>query len=119
MKHIKNLAYTLFVVYDYGIFTPTYIMSSNCIPWHILYIDGYPYVSNVIVFSKSLLTHAPFSVMHVMMTSSNGNISRVTGHLCGEFTGHRFPLIYARLNGWVNNGGVVIWVRSQESFIRS
>ena len=25
-----------------------------------------------------------------MMTSSNGNISRVTGHLCGEFTGHRW-----------------------------
>ena len=24
-----------------------------------------------------------------MMTSSNGNIFRVTGHLCGEFTGHR------------------------------
>ena len=24
-----------------------------------------------------------------MMTSSNGNIIRVTGHLCGEFTGHR------------------------------
>ena len=28
----------------------------------------------------------------VMMTSSNGNIFRVTGHLCGEFTGHgEFP----------------------------
>ena len=27
-----------------------------------------------------------------MMTSSNGNIFRVTGHLCGEFTGHgEFP----------------------------
>ena len=27
-----------------------------------------------------------------MMTSSNGNISRITGPLCGEFTGHRwFP----------------------------
>ena len=26
---------------------------------------------------------------HIMMTSSNGNIFRVTGHLCGEFTGHR------------------------------
>ena len=26
----------------------------------------------------------------VMMTSSNGNIFRVTGHLCGEFTGHRW-----------------------------
>ena len=25
-----------------------------------------------------------------MMTSSNGNIVRVTGHLCGEFTGHRW-----------------------------
>ena len=26
-------------------------------------------------------------VVLVMMTSSNGNIFRVTGHLCGEFTG--------------------------------
>ena len=25
-----------------------------------------------------------------MMTSSNGNTFRVTGHLCGEFTGHRW-----------------------------
>ena len=25
-----------------------------------------------------------------MMTSSSGNIFRVTGHLCGEFTGHRW-----------------------------
>ena len=25
-----------------------------------------------------------------MMTSSNGNICRVTGHLCGEFTGRRW-----------------------------
>ena len=25
-----------------------------------------------------------------MMTSSNGNIFRVPGHLCGEFTGHRW-----------------------------
>ena len=52
------------------------------------------------------------------MTSSNGNISRVTGHLCGEFTGPRwiprtkgqwrgalmFSLIYARIKGWVNTG---------------
>ena len=26
----------------------------------------------------------------IMITSSNGNIFRVTGHLCGEFTGHRW-----------------------------
>ena len=51
------------------------------------------------------------------MTSSNGNIFRVTGHLCGEFTGHRlnsphngqwrgalmFSLIWAWINGWANN----------------
>ena len=51
------------------------------------------------------------------MTSSNGNIFRVTGHLCEEFTGHRwiprimandaellmFSLICTWLHGWVNN----------------
>ena len=26
----------------------------------------------------------------LMMTPSNGNIFRVTGHLCGKFTGHRW-----------------------------
>ena len=51
-----------------------------------------------------------------MMTSPNGNISRVTGPLCGEFTvtgefpaqrpvtrGFDVSLICARINGWVNN----------------
>ena len=51
-----------------------------------------------------------------MMTSSNGNVFRVTGHLCGEFPGSRnaphkgqwrgalvFSLICAWINGWVNN----------------
>ena len=52
-----------------------------------------------------------------MMTSSNGNIFRVTGNLCGEFTGLRwiprikgqwrgalmFSFICTRINGWVNN----------------
>ena len=51
------------------------------------------------------------------MTSSNGDIFSVTGHLCGEFTGHRWiPLTKVRdaehwsflwpapwINGWVNN----------------
>ena len=36
----------------------------------------------------------PDGVMHLcqnhMMTSSDGNIFRVTGHLCGEFTGDRW-----------------------------
>ena len=53
------------------------------------------------------------------MTSSNGDIFRVTGHLCGEFTGHRWiPCTKAsdaelwcflssapeKKNGWVNYG---------------
>ena len=51
------------------------------------------------------------------MTSSNGNIFRVTGPLCREFTGHRgipltkangaelwcFSLICVWINDWVNN----------------
>ena len=55
--------------------------------------------------------------MNVMMTSSNGNIFRVTDPLCGEFTGHRWiPRTKASdaelwcflwsaswINGWVNN----------------
>ena len=54
-----------------------------------------------------------------MMTSSNGNIFQVTGHLCGEFTGHRwiprkkpshaelwcFLWSAPWINGWVNNRG--------------
>ena len=46
------------------------------------------------------------------MTSSNGNIFRVSGHLCGEFTGPAqkpvtgsfdVSLICVWINGWVNN----------------
>ena len=55
-------------------------------------------------------------VSDFMMTSSNGDIFRVTGHLCGEFTGRRWitltkasdaelwcSFICAWINGWVNN----------------
>ena len=38
----------------------------------------------------------PYCESYSMMTSSNGNIFRVTGSLCGEFTGHRWiPLTKA------------------------
>ena len=33
--------------------------------------------------------HVIWTIRASMVTSSNGNISRVTGPLCGEFTGHR------------------------------
>ena len=58
-----------------------------------------------------------FLMSSFMMTSSNGDIFRITGHLCGEFTGPRwiprtkasdgelwcFFLICVWINGWVNN----------------
>ena len=57
------------------------------------------------------------TTLQLMMTSSNGNILRVTGHLCGEFAGHRrisltkasdadlwcFLWSAPWINGWVNN----------------
>ena len=61
----------------------------------------------------------------IMMTSSNGNIFRVTGPFCGEISGHRWiPRTKASdaelwcflwtahwINSWVNNRGVGDWVR--------
>ena len=60
----------------------------------------------------------------LMMTSSNGNIFRVTGPLCGEFTGHRWiPHTKASdaelwcfwsapwISGWVNNREAGDWRR--------
>ena len=37
--------------------------------------------------STIVVCYWPISSEFLMMTSSNGNIFRVTGHLCGEFTG--------------------------------
>ena len=67
------------------------------------------------VATTMVLWHTQISLR--MMTSSNGNIFRVTGPLCGEFAGHRwipltkgqwrgalmFSLICAWTNSWVNN----------------
>ena len=67
--------------------------------------------------TNSPLIRYSHTVYCIMMTLSKGNIFRVTGPLCGEFTGHRwishkqgqwrralrFSLIYAWLNAWVNN----------------
>ena len=62
-----------------------------------------------------------------MMTSSNENIFRVTGHFCGEFTGPRWILrtkasdaelwcfffIWTWINSWVNNSEAGDWRRHQ------
>ena len=69
------------------------------------------------IFKKSWRGAVPyigFKVVFFMMTSSNGNIFHVIGHLCGEFTGPpqkgqwrgalMFSLICVWINGWVNSG---------------
>ena len=66
--------------------------------------------------NKTSLTHHSGS----MMTSSNGNIFRVTGPLCGEFTGHRWIPLTMASNAelwcflwsapWVND-----WVKNREA----
>ena len=67
------------------------------------------------VFPFSLLWYGSHQVPYFMMTSSNGNIFRVTGQFCGEFTGLRWIphtkasdaelwyLICVWINGWINN----------------
>ena len=60
-------------------------------------------------FQHRVITHLSANLMQPpMMTSSNGNIFRVTGPLCGEFTAQRpvtrsFDVFCASINGWVNN----------------
>ena len=84
----------------------TYIHSVHGSNW-----GDFPFIS------VSLALIFTLSLSRGMMTSSNGHIFRVTGHLCGEFTGHRWiartkasdaELCYFRwyaswIKGWVHN----------------
>ena len=60
----------------------SYVNVSLTICYSIYVFVGHiPYLK---IAGRILQNHTP------MMTSSNGNIFRVTGPLCGEFTGHRW-----------------------------
>ena len=50
----------------------------------------YPFWCLGINILVRLIQHRESCSIGSMMTSSNGNIFRVTGTLCGEFTGHRW-----------------------------
>ena len=58
---------------------------------------------------------------HFMMTPSDGNIFRVTGHLCGEFTGppmSTFPcqsFVYLRISPRENNYGKLPYVHELDT----
>ena len=70
------------------------------------------YALSLSQFSRSIMSPKFNANDDIMMTSSNGNIFRVSGHLCGSpvNSSHKgqwrgalmFSLIYARINGWVN-----------------
>ena len=55
----------------------------------IRHIWFYPYPSGFLHLHRDSCMGSEAN-LKVMMTSSNGSIFRVTGHLCGEFTGHRW-----------------------------
>ena len=88
-----------------------------CIRFNIKFMVSYPAPSIATSTFNQVLPQVPYSHSMTMMTSSNGNIFRVTGHVCGEFTGPRwisrtkasdaelvmFILICVWINGWVND----------------
>ena len=86
------------------------------------------YHSLQLCFSDSLVLR--WLLVFYMMTSLNGNNLRVTGPLCGEFTGQRwipltkasearalmFSFIYAWTNGWVNKWEAGDWRRHRAHY---
>ena len=62
-------------------------IQSISISWLLRYIYMYCYEYNLMIY---FYWRAITFLSHIMMMSSNGNIVRDTGHLCGEFTGPRW-----------------------------
>ena len=70
--------------------TPDGITNLQCVRW-LLANDAYTSFKMIIIMCNPVtcLTHRPKWITF-MMTSPNGSIFRVTGPLCGEFTGPRW-----------------------------
>ena len=104
---------------DHNVFFPYKIMLILFI-MSLVYLDGGKHSLNIKSNFKQTGNRCSDTTLKstvIMMTSSNGNIFRVTGHLCGKFLGHRwiprtkasdaelwvFCMICTWINGWVNN----------------
>ena len=57
------------------------------VPWQSHRYNGNTHTQNTVFIFKVVLIANYFLLWIIMMTSSNRNIIRVTGPLCGEFTG--------------------------------
>ena len=77
------LDFTLHTLYRTPMWLPSQIVDEATV-FELFGEVGYPPVSLLLAGSFSHSDSA------LVMTSSNGNILRVTGLLCGEFTGHRW-----------------------------
>ena len=64
--------------------------SFSCLVRILFHITHSPSLASKTPSMMSQLPWGPDCVIDIMMTSSNGNILCVTGHLCGEFTGPRW-----------------------------
>ena len=106
---------TRFTVVSYGVLLPIYFRAISLTLGHRT-IASVPIKQLWRIWVHQSLKYfgnSWFSHNETTMTSSNGNIFRVTGPLCREFTGHPhkgqwrgalvFSLICAWINGWVNN----------------
>ena len=65
-------------------------------------ITVWHYIAFIVTMAGDLQWNIHTHMCKNMMTSSNGNIFHVTGHLCGEFNGHRWILR-------TKASGAVIW----------
>ena len=74
LKAVINIKLSVFIDHS-----PIVVFCTVCSGWQLWNMYG------CFVYSRVLV-----SPMMYMMTSSNGNIFRVTGHLCEEFTGPRW-----------------------------
>ena len=93
------------------------MFARNMIAYHPLFpIKCARFCIWLIWFDNIIIPSWSCVLFKIMMTSSIGNIFRVTGHLCGEFTGLRWTprtkasdaelwcfFIFAWMNAWVNN----------------
>ena len=95
--------HTYIYIYIYYMYVYMYMyiyMHINIWTVQIIGLYGYIFPITIELVCTTCCRHFPINAKHhhnpvwyIMMTSSSGNIFRVTGPLCGEFTSYRwFPL---------------------------